>query len=531
MKRIISVLLSIMMLLTPIIGSAESASDGYYFFSISDPDLSIPMDDGSFDINLEGLEMLFAAQTTEEAFDLLIGILGNGKEALTGALTIDETGLYAIVDGMENSATIPMAAIEELLTEVMSELESAFADMDMNITLEDNSSLGLIGGADGPTSIVVAGEANAFAEGFSEEALAEFMTALEAFMGSIEMSEPMDDTMYVGEEERAAQWVEFAVGTEALAGFFKAAGDLLMTNEEFAAGYRTALEEEDVEYMPLGDMVEQGITEAELSVEGLIGMSEEGDAEVYSTVYFADGEGEQLAIDMEFSYTQDDEGEYVYASIWPDETASIDLFISLMASTEFEGEIDFYAELAMYEVNETEEEIEVNEVASCELIVCPYLDEDGVRNNLCDLTITVEDETINLSLNTYGDEAEHGGMFCFMADTADFDGEFYLGYDGARSDDGLVEAGQIWAEAYDYSQSEDALMTFTCNIAYGQDVSGESIAYDFGAVPAIDITTADDATVEALGQDLLMSAMNGLQILGEEVPIIGMVLGLSGMEG
>ena len=509
MKRIISVLLSIMMLLTPIIGSAESASDGYYFFSISDPDLSIPMDDGSFDINLEGLEMLFAAQTSEEAFDLLIGVLGNGTEAITGALTIDETGLYAIVDGMENSAAIPMAAIEELLTEVMSELESAFADMDMNITLE---------------------EANAFAEGFSEEALAEFMTALEAFMGSIEMSEPMDDTMYVGEEERAAQWVEFAVGTEALAGFFKAAGDLLMTNEEFAAGYRTALEEEDVEYMPLGDMVEQGITEAELSVEGLIGMSEEGDAEVYSTVYFADGEGEQLAIDMEFSYTQDDEGEYVYASIWPDETASIDLFISLMASTEFEGEIDFYAELAMYEVNETEEEIEVNEVASCELIVCPYLDEDGVRNNLCDLTITVEDETINLSLNTYGDEAEHGGMFCFMADTADFDGEFYLGYDGARSDDGLVEAGQIWAEAYDYSQSEDALMTFTCNISYGQDVSGESIAYDFGAVPAIDITTADDATVEALGQDLLMSAMNGLQILGEEVPIIGMVLGLSGME-
>ncbi|MBQ3222996.1 MAG: hypothetical protein IJB41_05235, partial [Clostridia bacterium] len=339
-----------------------------------------------------------------------------------------------------------------------------------------------------------------------------------------------DDVIYVGEEECAAESIEFVIGTESLAAVLKAAGDFLMSNEEFAAGYRAALEEEDMEYVPLGDLVEQGITEAGVSLEGLVCMSEEGDAEVYSTVYFADGEGEQLAIDMEFSYTQDDEGEYVYASIWPDETASIDLFISLMASTEFEGEIDFYAELAMYEVNETEEEIEVNEVASCELIVCPYLDEDGVRNNLCDLTITVEDETINLSLNTYGDEAEHGGMFCFMADTADFDGEFYLGYDGARSDDGLVEAGQIWAEAYDYSQSEDALMTFTCNISYGQDVSGESIAYDFGAVPAIDITTADDATVEALGQDLLMSAMNGLQILGEEVPIIGMVLGLSGME-
>lgn len=113
LKKLVSLLLSIIILLMPMLAGAEGEtefSEGYAYLRLTNPMVNVIDDSGEMlEIDLSGLEVNLAAESTPEAVHLLLSVLANGAEAISGYLTLDESGLYAIVDGMENSVMIPMS--------------------------------------------------------------------------------------------------------------------------------------------------------------------------------------------------------------------------------------------------------------------------------------------------------------------------------------------------------------------------------------------------------------------------------------
>lgn len=512
MKRLLTLLLSAIMLLTPVLAGAESA-DGYYYFSLSNPVVEMAQGDMTNTVDLSGLELKLAAEGSEGAADIMIGLLANGKSAIAGYLGVDETGISAIVDGMQSSVSVPAAVLEALMQQAAAELESAANEMNISV----------IGGADGPTNIVVNGENLDLDEFFSAEAMAEFEAAMESFAAQIEVSEPEADVVMENDAEVPAQRVDYAIGTEALAGILKAAADLAMTNEQFAEGYKTALEEEGAEYVDPGLMIESAVTESAICVEGSVFMTEAGN--IYTDNYLliaesADENGDPVysAVNLEFSVTSDDMGQYIYGCLYPNDTEEIELYVSMMDS-EIEGEQTFYADLCVYSLYE--EQFELN--TSFALTYTPYIDESGLHNTICDLTVYSEDEEVSIGLNFYGDQAAHGGFLYLSAG-----GErFILGYDGVCAES-TTYTGQLYGQ---YETDGVVLGTLSCDIAFGVDTTGESIAYDFSTVPTVDLSTMDEETAQALEEDMLSVVYSGLTVIGQEIPLIGMLLTATGITG
>jgi len=502
MKRIITLILSITMLLTPVLGSAE-ATDGFYYFSLSNPVLSIPAGENNMDINLTGLELLFAAEESASGAEVLLSVLGNGKEALSGYMSIGEDGIYAIVDGMKNSFGISGETLK-MLTEQLG---------------EDMPNIGIIGGADGPTNIIVTGEEAV--QPFTEEALAAFAMACMGAMGSIEMTEPADDVLYGAESEVPAERVDFAVGEDAIITVLKAGAELLMSNEQIAEGYRMAFESEGEEYVELPALIDEMANEIDFNVEGSVYTADNGDIYIDVYVNAAEAGSEFETMNVTAYSTSDEEGQYFYMTVLPPDGATqTELTCSISPSTEVEGANDFYFDITSFIVNEDSAEPEF----SISFYSLPFIDENGVNNNYS-LDITADDETVSFGLITYGDMASHGGLVYVNTP----DGMYaYIGYDGAASEDGNSESGIIWAEI---SQNDETLGSFRCDLSFGHDVSGESIAYDFSSVPFIDVTTMDDATSQAMDEDLTNVAIGGLGVLGSEIPILGMLLSMSGITG
>lgn len=509
MKKLFSLLLSVVMLLVPVIGCAE-ASSGYGYLTIANPYLSVTTDGETMELDLAGLELAFAAEDSEEAASLLVSVLANGNEALSGHVALDETGLYAALSGMETAVMIPMEALEELANEFLSELESAAAD----ITIDT----GVIGGADGPTSIVVETELGELDEFFSEEAMADFAVAAENFASSITLTDPVEDTMYENDAEVPAQRIDYNIENAPLAAVAQAFGDLLMTNEEFAAGYKEAIEEEGGEYVPLGDLLNEVVATYAVSVSGSLFMTESGSISADNYLYFTNDSGEEETVNLYLSMTSDEEGDYIYASLYPEGENYAELFFASMASAEVEGETDYYCDLTLFSGEEEE--------GSFKIGVTPNYDENGVVHTVADLTMIVDGDEISIGATWYAEESIYGGTFYFSA--TEFDGdatttaEAKLGYDGEISADDLTHTGVLWAEFY---ADENEYGEFRSDISFGTDVSGASIAHDFSGYTMLDLTTASDDDFTAFGDEAGNVAVMGLLTIISEIPALASMMG------
>lgn len=509
MKKLLSLLLSAVMLLVPVIGSAETAT-GYGYFTIANPILNITADGETISLDLTGLELDVAAEGSDDAFSLLVSVLANGSEALSGHAALDETGFYAALEGMETALTIPMETLEALAQEFLAELESAAADMP--------ESIGIIGGADAPTDIFVSGEFGDMAGSFSEEELNKFSAAAEEFASSIIVSDPVDDTVFENDAEVPAQRVDYNIESASLAAIGQAFGDLLMSNEEFAEGYKEGIEEVGGEYIPLGDFLNQAFTVYNISVSGSIFMSETGSIYADNYVYFTDDNGEEETVNLYLSVTSDDEGDYIFAGMYPEGDDYAEFFLASMASTEVEGETDFYCDLTLY----TGEE----EVACIAVIVAPYFDDNGVVNTLADLTMTADGTEVSFGASWYAQEDIYGGVVYVTA--TEFDGEdtttsdITIGYDGMIAEDGMTHTGVLWADVY---VDDNEYGDFVCDITFGVDQSGESIAHDFSGYTMLDLTTASDDDFTALSEEASNVLVMGLLGIISEIPSLASMLG------
>lgn len=514
MKKLISLLLSAIMLLVPVLGCADTVSPGYAYFSISDPYMSMVEDGETIEFDLSGLELKLAAEESENALNLLVGLLANGSEALTGYASFDEiNGLRATLDGMNSGISIPMETIESFLEMLMAELETMPADVAFSSSV--------IGGADGPTSIVVNTELGELPEFFSEEALTAYTAELGAFVESIEISDPYEDTIPEGDGDSAAQRVDFAISSESLASFLKATGDLLMTNEEFAAGYAASFEESGSDYVDLGETMYEAITVTDMSLEGSIFMTEAENIYMLSDMTFINDYDENEGaiyhtVTLYASITSDEDGDYVYISA-EDEINLIDFFLSVCPSTEVEGGTDYYFEFTMNEYD--------TQTGSLSGSFFPYYDEDGTLNYLLDVTADDGYESFNFGCSCYGGESAYGAFLYFTVinnGDEEPEGEIYLNYDGVISEDGNTHTGLFEFALGEYGEE---IINLSCNVAFGLDTTGESIAYDYTGVELIDITTADDETFEKLGTDAGNAALIGVLTLAQEIPLLSELMG------
>lgn len=396
----------------------------------------------------------------------------------------------------------------------------ALAQSEMDASLGGDLSTNIIGGADGPTQVFVnGGDTLGIEDIFTTEAMDAFYTALEAFSAAIVVSEPTTQTLLTAsDDEIAAQHTEFSISNEALASFVKALFELLLSNEQFAAGFEAAIAESGEEMTFYAETLYETLISSGMTVEGDIYVTEAGDiyADNYLIYPALDG-GEDNYIYLGLQMTSDEDGQYFDAYLKPDDTSAMQFCFATDVNPEVEGKTDYYAQLTVWNlVGE-----EPTATADFCYIYSSYLDEDGNVRSGFDITVTSDGQGVNFGGIGYGDETIEGGnVYVYMCSDVDSPTSgIVLGYDGTIS--GTAHEGNLWGTV---TVDDAQKATLSCGVAFGAEDASAGISYDFSSVPAVDLSTADEDTVAALEQSLYSVLYKGIIVVAGNIPYLSTLL-------
>lgn len=507
MKKLFTLLLSVMMMLTPVLAGAESANDGVQFVSIANPVFSVYEGEDLLSIDLTGLEFKVAVESTEDALNLFAGLLANGKDAVGAHLGADAEGLYATLCGMTKGVELSFASIEEIVLLVLDQLEAILAELDL-------------GELD---ALVEEGEFDLEAVfGFSDEAIETFGVAVESFIASIELSEPDEGVTELEDGSSIAiASINYLIPGEAFGSLMHAFGDLLADNVIIASIFDAALAEAGVteeEQITLGDALELIMLELGFYMDGIVVLVESDNYLMFdNNLYFLNGfdeEGlpvyDEVYLGVNCSY--DDEGTYASVRFDPTEDEYVTVDVYVLNSEKVEGMKEFYYTINAFDNTEEEPVL----IMSYDVKALPYVDEDDFMHFLIDYVLYAEGETLSYGADFFEYDGFHG-VDCYV----DVLGEFYVdfGYEGVP--EGSIENGSIWGIITD--AQENVLASANIDVAFGTDTEG-SLDFDKSAIEFIDVLTFDEETIEALTEDMTNGIANGILTLAEEIPFIGSLL-------
>ncbi len=493
LKKLISLLLCALLLVTPMLASAESEGS-HVFFRLSDPIIKLgEMTGAAMDIDLTGLELNFAAEEAADGFHLLAEVLANGVSGLAGHASLTEEGLFATVKGMPSAITVPMSAIEMLAEEFMAEFEAEMGN------------IAVIGGADGPTDVFVT-------EGFAEEDVAKFTTECEKFVSAIEVSDPVSESTTL-EDGTVLEYesVEYSVGVEPIADLIAASYELLMTNPDFAQGFAEGLAESgaELENLSADDIRTAIIEESGISgLEGTIATSDNGD--IIADNYIM-GPTEDDYVNVEFSILTTDAGKALVINVYPDDVSALEIYGTMEESQEVEGTTDFYLDILACEY----EDDVYTELFDLTVMVSNVYFEDNLPGVVVDLFATEEGEDVfTFSVAGYSNEEMHGAYVSVSVPDGSSTIGMGLGYDGYVPVDGNG-SGQIWGTMM---MDEEVAIDFVADVEYG--AADGSIAYDYSGLNLVDLTTATEDDLSTLETELTNVAVMGAMAIANAIPFL-----------
>lgn len=496
MKKLTSLLLSAILLLMPVLGLAQSEGSIAYF-QLSNPVLTINEEEPVV-LDLSGLQLNFAAEESSDGVHLLAEIAANDQSAIAGYLSLDESGLHFIIDGLSSSFLIPMSVIEALIGEAVSELTSELPMLD--------SDLGVIGSADGPTSIFVAGDGFSADSFFSDEALLNFATAVENSNAAIEVGEPVEMTVMVNGASVTAQSISFVIPNTAIADITVAAYELFFSNEQFASGFAAAYSESGEE-LPTSDELRAVISESNLRAEGTICLLENEDMYLDAMLIVSDGEDEE-AISITLQTISGETCDTIICRLQEEEDV-IDFELSMYPNAVIAGKTDYKAVLSVTEADDAEDDVRF------EFVYSAYLNEKSVVCDSYELTAQDSADTVTIGFTCYGDESVQGGSVSLGVTENGSLTQIEVGYDGTIN--GSAHDGELWGsmttDSFEYA-------TFTSDLHFGIDQSGKSIAYDFASLPELDITVSSDEASELIENELYNVLYGGIITLSTNVPML-----------
>lgn len=503
MRKLLSLLLSAVFLLMPVLAGADT-DDGVYYFTLSNPVVTAA--DGSVEIDLTGLEFTLGLEEQEDAIHMLAGIFANGRTAFGGHVAIDENGIFAVAEGMNSAVGLSMETIAAIIEEAAEELQN---------------SAGIFGSAD----------ADDFADLFSDEALAAFEDAFDTFTTSIQISDPVDDSITIDDIPQRAKRVDYVIDNASIASLAKAFGDLLATNEMILEYYKTMLEQSGTNYMDMGVLFYTILYGVGLSVDGSMYLTESNIFSNSSRIHYTSSDVEEIMM-LDVKFSSADDGGYISILVYPeDESAQISLYGDLYDSKDVEGGKEYYLNLSVSEM------VGEEYVPETEFVVYayPYYDESGTPFQEINVYCSSDDTLVQVSFNFYKNGANEGGNVYFgvyegsdasvrtavTSENFTYDEEILLSYNGTISADGLEHTGVFNAKV---NENGSEIGSLRMDAGFGIDTSGRSIAYDFSNVPFVDIMDMDDETAQSLEESFESTIIQALIVAASEIPTLTSLL-------
>lgn len=476
-NRFLALLLTALLLATPVLANADAAIPaGVYSLYISDPVITIM--DKQYDMS--GLNMIVKAAPGQNGLDLAFDVLSDGTSALNAYASLGDNGLNAIMSGMTSAIGVSAETMAAFLSSVEATEETAESE-----TPEMESP-------------------------FTEEEMTALTAALEAFGAAVIEDDGAQDVATIGGNETPCLRYTFEITNEELVTFVGSVAGVLEANPVISSMISTGMAQggvsaEDMGGMSLTDTLTAMIAQTAISVLGSCYVAENGDMMLVGAIDTMVDEETTVSIPMIAEmYTDANGGEFVEFTVYPTETESIELYMSLVPNTILEGRKDFLFTLNM----NSELEGQTYPIVNVEAMFATTKDE-GQINTLFNFEVNAAGASIALN-GMYAENEESNILNVFFdastgeGDTATVYSLSFL-YEGTK----VTEEGFTGDVSFLIQENDMTILGLSLNLGCGIDATGGSIAFDYTTVPVIDIENMDEETLSNLENEL-MTGLYGL---------------------
>ena len=474
LTRLLAVLMSVLMLAMPTLASAGATS---IYLTISDPKITA----SGTTLDFSGLTVELSGEQAEDLTHILLNVLAAGEKAATVHASFGDKGLQAYVEGMSSAFIVTAEAIKELGDQMAQNY-----GMD---SMDDMASMSAID----PSTL------------FSEEAMAEYMGKVQGIVGSVITGSPEEDTFVnLAGEETAAVRYDFTLTGKQIAALVEATAELIDSSEELSARFGAALAAQGME----------GTFKDNLQIDPEELPTVSGSVYVSTASQDVHAEGDITVEDSSAPFTVDftmnDDGMLATGSIKEPDDGSEELAfqVSVTPSATVSGEVTVLAECGLYD---TEDGAVVTESYITLSIYAEPAANDSVTRIFL-LNAGSDDTTIILNASFNGDPENEMISVSISANDYGDESLIALAFNGKAVDfeNGAGHEGTLTLSFLGDGESA----SLSAEVAIGTRV-GESIAFDFSSLPAIDVTTLNEdnsqsvlAELQTLAQTALMKLMN-----------------------